>query len=144
DRKTAIEQLRQREALQHAVATSAAELLTASSLDEAIRNSLEIVGKTVTVDRIVVLERPALQREAPLLRYLWESPGIPATLDKSYLGNPLFHNADILAWEAPLFAGKTIMTDAKTATGNGAIFFAYVKIRNFVLVPFIMGGNLWG
>ncbi|HZQ14384.1 MAG TPA: EAL domain-containing protein [Pseudolabrys sp.] len=144
DRKTAIEQLRQREALLHAVATSAAELLTASSLDEAIRNSLEIVGKTVTVDRIVVLERPALQREAPLLRYLWESPGIPATLDKSYLGNPLFHNADILAWEAPLFAGKTIMTDAKTATGDVGRFFADLGIKQVVVVPIMIDGKFWG
>jgi diguanylate cyclase (GGDEF)-like protein/PAS domain S-box-containing protein len=144
ERKTAMQELQQREALLHAAAFSAAELLTAPSLDEAIRKSLEIVSKTVEVDRIVVLERPARTTDTTGLRYLWESPTNPVKLDKAVVENLAFGTGDILAWKAPLFEGKAVTTDAKTAEGDVAKLFSQLGIKQNLVVPVMVDGKFWG
>ena len=144
ERKTAMQQLQQREALLHAAAFSAAELLTAPSLDEAIRKSLEIVSKTVDVDRIVVLERPARETDAPGLRYLWESPTNSTKLDNTVVENLAFRTGDILAWKKPLFEGKAVTTDVKTAEGDVAKLFSQLGIKQNLVVPVMVDGKFWG
>ncbi len=58
-RKRAEHELKARDALLHAVAVSATELVTAPSLDEAIPKALQTVSQTLQVDRMTVLERPS-------------------------------------------------------------------------------------
>jgi hypothetical protein len=48
--------------LLHAVAVSASEFVSASSLDEAMPKALELVSRTLQIDRMTVLERSELIR----------------------------------------------------------------------------------
>lgn len=74
EREEAANALLQRDALLHATAISATELLTAPRLDDAIRKSLEMVSKTMQIDRMAVLERSETGDGVPIPRYIWQSP----------------------------------------------------------------------
>ena len=69
--------LEYRDAISRAVARSAAELVTADTMEDAIPRILKTIGETITVDRVFVLETPLAG--APLkLRDIWHGPSVPA------------------------------------------------------------------
>jgi PAS domain S-box-containing protein len=111
ERKTAEAALRRRDALLHAVAQSATEFVAASSLDEAMPKALELVSRTLQIDRMTVLERSDLSAgAAPTLRYVWQSPEVTKfELGQKFFDNPGLMTPEIVAWQAPLFEGRIVL-----------------------------------
>jgi diguanylate cyclase (GGDEF)-like protein/PAS domain S-box-containing protein len=143
-RKHAEEALQKRDALMHAVAFGATELLTSPSLDEAIKKSLESVSKTIRADRMLVLERPAGHIGAPILRYIWESSNITFNVDRSYFENPSLQTDELSAWEAPLRKGRVVTSDVRTATGDVKGLLLHLGIKKNLTVPVMVDGKFWG
>ncbi|HUE47174.1 MAG TPA: PAS domain-containing protein, partial [Aestuariivirgaceae bacterium] len=105
-RRQAEAALRRREALLHTVAVSASELVSASKLDEALPKALELMSRTLQIDRMTVLERPKSVTEAPVLRYIWQSEDVKFRLDKEYFEDPGLMSPAIVEWTAPLYEGR--------------------------------------
>src|SRR5581483_11910065 len=81
-RERAVEQIRERDELLHAVTLSAGEIVMAPSLQDAICNSLERVARAVRADRMLVLEATSDSAGVPRLvhRNSWHAAGV--TLDQ--------------------------------------------------------------
>ena len=84
ERKRAKEMLQQRDALLHAVALSATEIMTAPSLNEAIPKAMEIVSTAIRIDRMAVMERSLMPDSPPVHRYAWNAPDVEIKIDDSF------------------------------------------------------------
>jgi diguanylate cyclase (GGDEF)-like protein/PAS domain S-box-containing protein len=145
ERKEAEAALRQRDALLHAVAVSASEFVSASSLDEAMPKALELVCKTLQVDRMTVLERSDLSAgAAPTLRYVWQSPEMKIELGQKFFDNPGLMTPEIVAWQAPLFEGRAVLATLGKATGDVGRTLESVGSKTLLLVPIRIDGKNWG
>ena len=141
--KIAEKALQQRDALMHAASMIAGDLVTASSLDDAIRQALELISQVVRVDRILVLERPPVQA-GPMLRYIWESPRITFKLDRTHFEALGVETPEIVAWNAPLKRGKIVTADLRTATGDVKAMLEALGIKKNLTVPIMVDGKYWG
>jgi len=136
--------LQSRDALLHAVAVSATELVTASSLDDAIPEALEMVGTTLRIDRISVLDRPPTADLAPTLRFAWQAPDLKFTLDNRFFEDPALMTPQIAAWQAPLWDGKIIKADLSSAVGDLKEMLKRLGSKSLLVLPVAVGRKFWG
>ncbi len=145
ERKAAEASLKQHDALLHAVAKSAAELLGSPSYEEAIAAVLELVGQTVGVSRVQINEINT-DRDGHLrasVRYEWCAPGAAPMIDATIL-----QNVDLtLAMPrtvALLPAGglSTFFVDEITGQFKQALVGA--GMRSFLQLPILVESKLWG
>jgi diguanylate cyclase (GGDEF)-like protein/PAS domain S-box-containing protein len=144
ERKNAEVALLRRDALLHAVAVSAKEFVTASSLDEAMPMALELVGKTLLVDRILVLDSPKSFGEPPLLRFCWQAPDIGYLLGQDFFNDPTLMTPEITAWQAPLFEGKFVLSNRREASGDLKAMLERVGTKTILLMPIMIDGKYGG
>lgn len=142
--KLAEKALQRRDALVHAAAASATNLVTMASLDDAIRQSLEMVSSAMHVDRIVVLERSADRGRAPVLRYVWESPRITFKLDKAFFENLPPETADVVAWQLPLRKGRIVTADLRSSADDVRELLERLGVQKILIVPVMVDGKFWG
>jgi diguanylate cyclase (GGDEF)-like protein/PAS domain S-box-containing protein len=136
--------LRRRDALLHAVAVSASEFVSASSLDEAMPKALELVCRTIGIDRMSVLEGPECAAQTPTVRYVWHVPEIDNPVDAEF-----FNNADLFtpvfeAWRAPLFEGRIVMSSQSNSSGEIKSMLDGVGTKTLLLIPIMIDGRYWG
>jgi diguanylate cyclase (GGDEF)-like protein/PAS domain S-box-containing protein len=143
-RRQAEASLLQREALLHATAISATELLTAPSIDDAIRKSLETASKTIQIDRMLVLERSHTGSNVPTLRYSWQAPDIATQLNPEFFEEPFHTSPQITAWQAPLAEGRIITTNLSSATGVIKAMLVRLGIKSILVIPVTVDGKYWG
>ena len=136
--------LQQRDALLNAAAFSAAEFLTAPNLDEAINKSLEIVSKTVEIDRMTVFERGPGANPTPIVRYTWHAPGMTQMMDKTYIENPNLQSPQVHAWRAPLAEGKIVITQVDHAPEDVQRLLRSFGVKSTLIVPITVDGKYWG
>ena len=143
-RKAAERALEQRDALLHAVTSSATELVTAPSLDQAISQALETIARALQVDRITVLERSSVPMAVPILRYAWNVPGLKVVLTKEFFEDPGLRSPELDAWQEPLFEGKVIAADVRTASGDLKTLLERLGTQSQLIVPVMVDGKYWG
>lgn len=144
ERKLTADKLQQRDALLHAVAVSATEFLTAPSLDEAMRRTLELVSKTIRVERITVLESGAARLSAPILRYIWQAPDIAVSIDARFFENPRLITPEIAEWLTAGSEGKIVLSNLRTASSGVKLLLQGVGIKTVLFVPIMIDGKHWG
>ncbi|HLF11915.1 MAG TPA: PAS domain-containing protein, partial [Gammaproteobacteria bacterium] len=145
ERKTAEAQLQEHDALLHAVAKSAGELLGAQSHDDAIAGVLELIGQTVGVSRVhinaITTDRDGHLRSS--IRYGWCAPGMLPTLD-----NPALQELDLTTGfpgtGAPLLAGAIGTYFVEDIGGQYKALFEHADMRSFLQIPVLVEGKLWG
>jgi hypothetical protein len=106
--------LKQRDALLHAAAIAATELVTAPTLDDAIPKALKMVGNTLRIDRICVFDRPPTPDAAPVLRYVWQVPDVKVQLGQKFFESPTIMTPQLVAWQNPLSKGRIVTADLRT------------------------------
>ena len=145
EKKQAEDDLRYRDKILHAVMIGAAEIMTTTSLDEAMPRVLETVGNTIRVDRVVVIEiRKSLGEERrPSLAYVWQTPEVPQFLPDHLAKYPI-DDPDIQAWLAPLREGRSIGSTPVEAKGLVSNIFSALKIVSMLRVPIFVDRTLWG
>lgn len=142
-RKLAERALHRRDALTHATSIIASNLVTASSVDDAIQQALELLSHTVDVDRILVLE-PAPPGRLPVLRYIWESPRISAPHFRTYFEGITKESSELAIWSAPLKHGQVVTGDVRTATGDVKDLLTKGGVTSTMLIPVMVDGKYWG
>lgn len=143
-RKLAELALLERDALLHVIAISSAEFVAASSVDDVISKTLELVSNTVRIDRAAVLEKRRAITEAPILRHVWQAPDVSVKLEPGFFDNPSLLTPDILAWQAPLQQGKVVLTDARSTAGDVRSLLEGLGTRTILVVPIHIDGKYWG
>ena len=143
-RKGVEQAMQRRDALLDAVTTSAAELAWAPSLDEAMPKVMKLVGETIEVDRIVVLERPREPGGPPICQYGWDCAAVRFGVDAAILATGFFGSPDVLALMAPLREGHVVSMDAASAFGDVRNCLESLGVKAALLVPVTIDGKYWG
>ena len=147
ERKQAAVATEYRAALLHALANAAAELLTASSLEESVPEALRIVGETVRADRVAVLEVQSPDDAAPLplaFRFGWHSNAAPVRLDPAFFTGSAPPGFDQDPWFAPLHKGLPITNTVSKATGAAKHLLDSLQIKSILVSPMMVDGKYWG
>ena len=141
ERKLAVAAIGYRSALLHAVAAVAADLVTNSSIDDAIVRALNTVGEAVHVDGVLVLEaQHSNHLLPPIYRYGWNSPAARVILDASSFA--ITDTLD-LGWIAPLAKGQPITARVGESGGGGKLLKS-LGIKSILVVPLMIDGKYWG
>jgi diguanylate cyclase (GGDEF)-like protein/PAS domain S-box-containing protein len=139
-------QAQQRELLLRAINDSAAEIMTASDLHQAISGSLGIVARAIGVDRVMVQELVAQSGQAPrrVLRNFWRAPGAPLQLPEvvQILARP--YHAEVAAWMAPLEGGVAVQAQLSQATGAMRAMLQGFHSQALLMVPIMVDARYWG
>jgi diguanylate cyclase (GGDEF)-like protein/PAS domain S-box-containing protein len=143
-RRQAEAALRRREALMHALAVSAGAFVTASSLNEAMPKALELVCRTMGIDRMSVLEGPQCAAQTPTLRYLWHVPEIDNPADAEFFASAFLFTPVFEAWRAPLFEGRIVISNQSTSSGEIKSMLDGVGTKTLLLIPIMLRGRYWG
>ncbi len=147
DRKLAAGALAYREHLLHAVTISTETLVKANSLKQGMPDALRILGETLRVDRMLVLQEFPGETSLgtlPALRHLWETSGIEAPLDASRSALSAAQRVAFAGWHAPLSANEAVVTHLAGSEGPVRDLLARLGIKSTLLVPIFAGGTLWG
>ncbi len=145
DRKAAEDRLKEHDALLHAVAKSAEELLGSPSHDDAIDAVLELIGRTVGVARVHINALTTDDRGhlRSSLRFEWCAPGVPPMID-----NPALQNVDVNVTlprtVAPLLAGGLDSFFVDDLTGQFKPVLENAGMRSVLRLPIPVEGELWG
>jgi len=134
-----------RDRILDAIARIAAELMAASSLDDALPAALRQAGEAVTADRAVLLE---ISRNPDggfqvSERGIWNAPNVePQMHPDGIAGRP---EVSVLGRELAILPPAQVLR-AFPARMKGALgeFLRRHKVQSFLLVPIIMEGELWG
>jgi diguanylate cyclase (GGDEF)-like protein/PAS domain S-box-containing protein len=145
DRKAAETELQQHDALLHAVARGAAELLSSPSLEDATATVLELIGQTVGVSRVhintLVTDRDGHLRSS--VRYEWCAPGMSPVI-----GNAAMQDLNLtLAFPrviAPLLGSRLASFSIDEVSGDLHELFQQAEMRSLLQIPILVEGKLWG
>ena len=144
ERKSAAEVLQRRDALLHAIALSATEIMTTPSLEDAIHKAMGLVSTAIRIDRMGVMERSSAPDLPPLYRYAWNALDVKVAIDDRFFEKSPIWSPQIAAWQAPLSEGKVVMTDALTATGDVRKMLEFIGAKSILLVPVFVDAKYWG
>jgi diguanylate cyclase (GGDEF)-like protein/PAS domain S-box-containing protein len=147
ERHAASAALEYRNALLHVVSASAAELLTAETIADAIPNVLKMIGEAAHVDRVLVIEicQSGNEAPAPIIRYSWQTADVAIDLDHGFFAEMTPPDLEMDPWLAPLSEGKPVM-GRQDAMNEGAAktYFERFGIHSALKVPMIIEGQSWG
>ncbi|HEX4023428.1 MAG TPA: EAL domain-containing protein [Steroidobacteraceae bacterium] len=143
-------QAQQREKLLRAINDSAAQIMTATDLHQAIAASLGIVAGAIGVDRVLVQEllprpgAPAGEEPRRALRNFWRAPG--ALLQLSELVRVLSQpsHPQVAAWMEPLKRGVAVQAQLSQSTGAVREMMQAFQSYAVLMVPIMVDARYWG
>ena len=141
-----VREIEDRDAILHAVSRSAALLHTSHSLADGMAEALSLVGETMRVERVLVIEngKPPDPRQAVLLSYGWEAPDVPVSVDLSSFSRPLSNSTELMEWYEPLAENKPVIDTIDTMRGTVAALFGALQIKSILLIPINVENRPWG
>ncbi|MGH8207353.1 MAG: bifunctional diguanylate cyclase/phosphodiesterase [Steroidobacteraceae bacterium] len=143
-------QAQQREKLLRAIKDSAAQIMTASDLHQAIAASLGIVAGAIGVDRVIVTEvvqspgAPAGEEPRRTLRNFWRAPGAPLKLPELVQVMSRPYHPEVAAWMAPLQRGVAVQVQLSQATGVIREMLQAFQSYAVLMVPIMVDARYWG
>jgi diguanylate cyclase (GGDEF)-like protein/PAS domain S-box-containing protein len=145
ERRAAEAVLREHDALLSAVTKSAEELLGAETLDSAIVEVLELIGRTVSASRVQISEvtSDADGHHRASLRFEACAPGWSSVLD-----DPNFRDLDLTLRMpptiAPIYSGTaaTLYSDQMAAPSRA--LFQAAGMRSILAIPLMVDGSFYG
>jgi PAS domain S-box-containing protein len=143
--KQAADALAYRDRLLHAVTVGTAVLVTAGSLEQGMPQALRIVGESMQVDRVLVVQNVPDQAPGTALRYFWQVPDIQVPLDPIIFAALGVDPAAIAAWQAPINNGQPMITQLATSEGPIRGLLERLQMKSILQVPIFVGNHeLWG
>jgi diguanylate cyclase (GGDEF)-like protein/PAS domain S-box-containing protein len=145
DRKAAEAQLKEHDALLHAVTKSASELLSSRSLEDATSTVLALIGQTVAVSRVhintIVGGRDGHLRSS--LRHEWCAPDTAPVSNRSALQE--LDLAKVLPHIAGLLLGGRLSSfSVDELHGELRELFEQSGMRSCLQIPILVDDKLWG
>jgi diguanylate cyclase (GGDEF)-like protein/PAS domain S-box-containing protein len=146
DSQAALAALRYRDAVLHAITLSAAALVTSNSLDEGAPKALEIVGKALDVDRILVIEytEPVKAAQPVSFCFGWQAPGAAVKVGPDFLTRYPANSPEVIAWMTRASEGKSVPGSIRDMHGAVRELFEALQIKSILLVPIRVAGKVWG
>jgi PAS domain S-box-containing protein len=144
EQKRAAEALAYRDRLLHAVTVGTTILVDAESLDQGMPEVLRIVGETMHVDRVTVVQSYPGQMPPAALRCVWQVPDIRVHLDQAVFAALPMDPAPIAVWQAPLHERKPVIVQLATSEGPIRTMFEALQNKSTLLMPIFTGDKLWG
>lgn len=145
DRKAAEAQLKEHDALLHAVTESASELLSSRSLEDATSTVLALIGQTVAVGRVhintIVGGRDGHLHSS--LKHEWCAPDMSPVRSNSALQE--LDLAKVLPHIAgPLLGGRLSSFSVDELHGELRELFEQSGMRSCLQIPILVDDELWG
>ncbi len=143
-------QARQREQLLRAINDSAAQIMTASDVHQAIAASLGIVAGAIGVERVIVTE--VVQPPSSLagaeprraLRNFWRAHGAPLKLRELAQALSRPSHPEVAAWMEPLQRGIAVQVQLSHATGAVHAMLQRFQSYALLMVPIMVDARYWG
>jgi PAS domain S-box-containing protein len=133
-RKLAEEDVRRRGEILAAVAEGAARLLEPGRWEDRAPDVLARLGRALEASRALIQETAAAQAQgAPLA--VWNAPGVRPPSAGAF---------DIARWHAALQDGQPARFDVDELDAEARVPWAAQDVRSSVLVPIVVGEQLWG
>jgi diguanylate cyclase (GGDEF)-like protein/PAS domain S-box-containing protein len=145
ERKVVEAQLKEHDALLHAVAKSAEELLSSRNLEEATNTALALIGQTVGVSRVLI-NKISAGREGHLkssVRQEWCAPDMVPVANKAAL--KALDLAQVLPHiVGPLLGGRLTSFFVDELGGELHELFDQFEMRSCLQIPIVVAEKLWG
>jgi diguanylate cyclase (GGDEF)-like protein/PAS domain S-box-containing protein len=137
-------ELAYRDDLLLAVTAGTAILLRAEAIDQGMPEALRILGESMRLDYISIVEEAPQLTSALGFRYSWSARNIPAHIgDAAYFVAPPASPAVMAATRARLAAGEIVI--AQLAAGDPLhAMLERIHAKSMLLVAVIVDGRLWG
>ncbi len=145
ERRAAEAELKEHDALLHAVAKGAEELLGSHSHEQAIASVLELVGQTIGVSRVhvheITTDKAGHMRSG--IRHEWCAPETTPLID-----HPAVQAMDLTSGmpraTAPLLVGTPATFTADSLGGTLRKLYEDNGLNSFLQIPMHAGDKLWG
>jgi len=144
ERKNAANELAYRDRLLDAVTAGTASLLQAESIEIGMPEALRIVGESMHLDLIEVVQEAPELPSSPALRYAWEARVVSRHLDSASLRDPSSPAGGTSAVRALLSDGEIVI--GQRATGGGLLdaMLERLQAQSLLMVPIVVNAKLWG
>jgi PAS domain S-box-containing protein len=146
ERKKAIQELKDRDALLEGAAKIAEILMSTSNLELSINNSLGIIGEATKVSRVYLFESnidPLTRKRLISQRFEWTNGRVSVELQNPELQN-IFIDDFFPGWYATFVSGKVIKSFVKDFPVNIRRLMEPQKIVSLLLVPIFVKNDFWG
>lgn len=121
-------------------------LLTESSLEEAISDSLKILGKTYEADRITIFRNftdPDTEMPYMALTREWSHPDVANSLDSLQL-NRIAYFPELRLFHDTLKNNCPVIALTEDLTPEARRFLYRMEIRSVVIMPVFVRNSFWG
>ncbi len=139
-------ELRQHDALLNAVTQVAAELLDTQNNEEAIKEVLAVIGKTIKVSWIhlnVIHPKQSNESYLSSIRYEWNDAGVPAMInDMNFQNLNLAYEFSHLVTTKQRSEPVSFYTENLTPAVQTLLL--KMNMRSFLYIPLIVDNRLWG
>jgi diguanylate cyclase (GGDEF)-like protein/PAS domain S-box-containing protein len=141
ERKAAEEALAYHDRILRAVTRGTARLIKTDSLAEGMPDALRIVGETIGVERVLVIENPPDDGSRAIVRHVWESADAPASIVEFGIDvDPV----DLDRWRAPLAEGLPVVLHLSQAKGSLRTLFERLGNKSVLLMSIPVDGRPGG
>jgi diguanylate cyclase (GGDEF)-like protein/PAS domain S-box-containing protein len=141
ERKRTANELAYRDRLLHAVAVGTGALIKAESLDQGMPEALRIVGESMQVDRVLVMQDSSNNMMPPEVHYTWPMQDVHRPIDFSAVPVPA---TDFVGWRAPLKEGRPVISQLATSQGPVRTLLEWFHNQSTLIVPIFVDDKLWG
>ncbi|KAF0171545.1 MAG: signal transduction histidine kinase NtrB [Limisphaerales bacterium] len=146
ERKLARQALERRDAVLHAVARTADELVRAQPSDEAMCHVLAAIGEAAEVSRVYVFKNRVAAGGDLLLsqHFEWTAPGVPARLPDPDLQDASYAQRGVSELAAALARREAVAGHARNLPAPAREILERHGTRSFLAVPIFTGAQWWG
>lgn len=121
-------------------------LLTENSLDDAIAQSLRILGRTYQADRITLFRNHVEPESSDLFMSLhqeWSHDSVPYSLDNLKLSH-IPYNPDLTQFYETLKNNNPVIAITEDLTPGAQKLLLQLDVRSVVVMPVCVRNSLWG
>jgi diguanylate cyclase (GGDEF)-like protein/PAS domain S-box-containing protein len=137
-------ELAYRDDLLLAVTAGTAILLRTEAIDQGMPEALRILGESMRLDYISIVEEAPQLASALGFRYSWSAREIPTHTDAGYFVAPPASPAVMAATRARLAAGEIVIAQLAADDDPLHAMLERIHAKSMLLVAVIVDGRLWG
>jgi diguanylate cyclase (GGDEF)-like protein len=140
-------ELRKRDRLLQAVATSTTYLLSDPDFTTAIAKAIANLGESIGVDRVSIVENhphPSNGEMAMSMRHEWQREGILAVMGQERWANRVYALEGVTHWYDVMAAGQTISGVRDEFPAPQQALLAQDGIQSIMMVPIQVDSTFWG
>jgi diguanylate cyclase (GGDEF)-like protein len=140
-------ELRKRDRLLQAVATSTTFLLSEPDFTAGIAKAIANLGEALGVDRIGIVENhphPSSGDIAMTMRHEWQRDGIPSVMGQEHWQNQSYNAEGLIRWYEVMALGQTVSGLTRDFSTQERRLLETDAIQSILMVPIQVDNCFWG